>query len=62
MNPALIAVPIWMILMACAWALIQGAAKLRTMEDQVRAADLADVVEFAPPAAEETTSLNRQAA
>jgi hypothetical protein len=62
MSPAMIGIAVWMILLSCAWAPVHGAAKFRTMEDQVRSADLADVVEFAPPAVKDATGPNRQAA
>lgn len=62
MNIAMIIVPIWIILMACAWALVHGAAKLRTMEDTMRTADLADVVDISPANAVDATVPDRQAA
>lgn len=62
MNLAMIAVPIWMILMACAWAFIHGAAKLRKMEDVMRARDLADVVSLTPAGTEDAGSPDRLAA
>lgn len=59
---AVIIVIVWVALAFFAWAFIHGAAKLRQMEDDMRASQLAPVLAIAQADASETEQADRAAA